>query len=399
MEIDGTQIELENHLREKRQALALSQKQLADLAGITRQAISALESDQYSPATSVALQLARALHCRVEDLFSIKQGGEIIEGELLGALPQGNRPVRAQVTQIGHRLLVRPLHGLGELASLSATADGLIVESNPKNNQVKVKLLKDREVIRRKIVVGGCDPAMFLAGEHIRKHDQDNLVPCLMGSSIALKALKRGEIHLAGIHLADERSGVWELPNLKDSLGDMDCIVVTFAHWEEGFIVRQGNPKKIRAVSDIAKPTVRIVNREKGSGARRLLDKQIRASAINPKRIKGYGDEVFSHLDVASRVKSGLADAGIGVQSVASICGLDFVPLQRERYDLVIPKAHYETLSGLRVLLDTIVSKPFRDELDALGGYDTREIGKVVEASMAGQQGVNTRRIRKGDSS
>ena len=347
MEIDGTQIELENHLREKRQALALSQKQLADLAGITRQAISALEADQYSPATSVALQLARALHCRVEDLFSIKQGGEIIEGELLGALPQGNRPVRAQVTQIGHRLLVRPLHGLGELASLSATADGLIVESNPKNNQVKVKLLKDREVIRRKIVVGGCDPAMFLAGEHIRKHDQDNLVPCLMGSSIALKALKRGEIHLAGIHLADERSGVWELPNLKDSLGDMDCIVVTFAHWEEGFIVRQGNPKKIRAVSDIAKPTVRIVNREKGSGARRLLDKQIRASAINPKRIKGYGDEVFSHLDVASRVKSGLADAGIGVQSVASICGLDFVPLQRERYDLVIPKAHYETLSGL----------------------------------------------------
>ena len=179
----------------------------------------------------------------------------------------------------------------------------------------------------------------------------------------------------------------------------MDCIVVTFAHWEEGFIVRQGNPKKIRAVSDIAKPTVRIVNREKGSGARRLLDKQLRASAINPKRVKGYGDEVFSHLDVASRIKSGLADAGIGVRSVASICGLDFVPLQRERYDLVIPKAHYETLSGLRVLLDTIVSKPFRDELDALGGYDTREIGKVVEASMAGQQGVNTRRIRKGDSS
>ena len=159
---------------------------------------------------------------------------------------------------------------------------------------------------------------------------------------------------------------------------------ITFAHWEEGFIVRQGNPKKIRAVSDIAKPTVRIVNREKGSGARRLLDKQLRASAINPKRIKGYGDEVFSHLDVASRVKSGLADAGIGVQSVASICGLDFVPLQRERYDLVIPKAHYETLHGLRVLLDTIVSKPFTDELDALGGYDTREIGKVVEASMAG---------------
>ena len=379
VEIEIPKLEMENHLREKRQAHALSQKQLADLAGITRQAISALESNQYSPATSVALQLARALQCRVEDLFSIKRGGEIIEGELLGALPQSDGPVRAQVTQIGHRVLVRPLIGIGELISLSANADGLIIGTNPDKNRVKVRLLKDREAVRRKIVVGGCDPAMFLAGEHVRKHDQENLVPCLMGSSVALNALKRGEIHVAGIHLADENAGAWELPSLKDSLGDMDCLVVTFAHWEEGFIVRQSNPKKIRAVSDIAKPTVRIVNREKGSGARRLLDRQLQAIRMKANRIKGYSDEVFSHLEVASRIKAGLADAGIGVRSVATICGLDFVPLQRERYDLVIPKAYYETLSGLRVLLDTIVSKPFRDELDALGGYDTREIGKIVE--------------------
>ena len=199
MQADPSEIEIENRLREKRQALGLSQKQLADLARITRQAVSALEANQYSPATSVALQLGRALHCRVEDLFSIKQGGEVIEGKLLGTLPPGTDPVRAQVTQIGHRLLVRPLDGLGELASLSATADGLIVGSNPEQTRVKVKLLKDREAVRQKVVVGGCDPAMFLAVEHIRKHDQESLVPCLMGSSLALKALKRGEIHVAGL--------------------------------------------------------------------------------------------------------------------------------------------------------------------------------------------------------
>src|SRR5688572_15034181 len=158
MEADDTQVEMENHLRERRQALALSQKQLADLAGITRQAVSALETNQYSPATSVALQLARALRCRVEDLFSLKQTGEIIEGELLGALPQNEAAVRAQVTQIGDRVLVRPLHGVGELASLSATADGVIIQSNADESLVKVKLLKEREAVRRKIVVGGCDP-------------------------------------------------------------------------------------------------------------------------------------------------------------------------------------------------------------------------------------------------
>ena len=108
-----------------------------------------------------------------------------------------------------------------------------------------------------------------------------------MGSSIALGALKRGEVHVAGIHLADESSGSWKLPDLKRSLGDMDCMVITFAHWEEGFIVRQGNPKKIRTVADIAKPSVRIVNREKGSGARRLLDKQLDAAGIKPTRVKG----------------------------------------------------------------------------------------------------------------
>jgi molybdate-binding protein/DNA-binding XRE family transcriptional regulator len=379
--MESPKVELENRLRVKRQALALSQKQLADQAGITRQAVSALEANQYSPATSVALQLARALYCRVEDLFSIKQGGEIIEGELLGSLPKSAAAVRAQVTQIGRRVLVRPLQGLGELASLSATADGLIVESSPDESRVKVKLLKDREEVRRKIVVGGCDPSLFLAGDHVRKHDEGNVVPCLMGSSLALAALKRGEVHAAGIHLAEEVSGAWKLPDLTKFVGDMDFIVITFAHWEEGFIVRPGNPKKIHSVSDILKPTVRIVNRETGSGARRLLDKLLRESNVSSKRVKGYHDEVLSHLDVASRIKAGLADAGIGVRSVAVICGLDFVPLRRGRYDLVIPKTYYETMTGLQVLLDTIVGRPFTDELEALGGYDTRDSGKLVEVA------------------
>jgi DNA-binding XRE family transcriptional regulator len=119
--------ETENRVREKRQASHLSQKQLADLAGITRQAICAVEANQYSPSTSVALKLAQALRCRVEDLFYLKSDGEVIEGELIGPLPKGLHKVRAQVSQIGARILVRPLVGLGELPSLSTTADGLIL--------------------------------------------------------------------------------------------------------------------------------------------------------------------------------------------------------------------------------------------------------------------------------
>jgi putative molybdopterin biosynthesis protein len=375
--------EIENCLREKRQSVGLSQKQLANMAGITRQAVSAVEAKLYSPATSVALQLARALRCRVEELFSIKSGGEIIEGELVGSLPRGVEKLRAQLTQVGNRLLVRPLDGFGELTSLSATADGLVLGRGSDAKHVKVQLFEDRAALGRKVVVAGCDPAMFLAAEHISKRDKENLVPCLMGSSMAISALKRGEVHVAGVHLADDHSGAWNLPYLERNLTGIDCFVVTFAHWEEGLILRQGNPKKIRSVADLARPAVKIVNRELGSGARRLLDRELKTCGIQTDRVKGFADEVSSHLEVASRVRTGLADAGIGVRSAAAICGLDFVPLQRERYDLVIPKVYYETLQGLKILLDVIVSNPFRRELEALGGYDTRETGAIRNLQVA----------------
>lgn len=376
---EASQAEFDNRLRERRRASGFSQKQLADMAGITRQAVAAVESNQYCPATSVALHLARALQCRVEDLFSIRSGGEIVEGELLSSTPKGGDRIRARVTRVGGRWLVRPLDGEGELTSLTASADGLIVGPDPKSNHVDVRLLREREAVSRQVVIGGCDPAMFLAAEHFKKYDNENLVPCLMGNSLALAALKHGEVHAAGVHLVDERSGTWNPTDLKRGLGGLNCTVVTFAHWEEGIIVRQGNPKKIRAVADLTRPAVIIINREKGSGARRLLDREMRSVGMPTARVKGYDHEVLSHLEVASSVKTGLADAGIGVRAAAAICGLDFIPLQRERYDLVIPKAHYESLHGLRTLLDLIVSKPFRDELEAFGGYDTRDTGKFVD--------------------
>jgi molybdate-binding protein len=224
---------------------------------------------------------------------------------------------------------------------------------------------------------------MFLAAEHLGSHD---LLPCVMGNSAALAALRRGEIHVAGIHLVDEGSRSW---NLRRQLRGLDCIVVTFAHWEEGIMVSPENPKRIRTVADLSRPTVKMVNREQGSGARRLLDRELQSAGIPSARVKGYGTEVLSHLDIASHVRAGLADAGIGVRAAATICGLGFIPLQRERYDLVIPKKHYQSLPALRNLLDLIVCKSFRAELEALGGYDTRETGKVVELDPAAPPKLN----------
>lgn len=372
-------VEFENHLRERRLALGFSQKRLAEMAGITRQAVAAVETDQYCPATSVALQLARTLQCRVEDLFSLPSPGDIVEAELASPMPPGPGNVRAQVAQVGERLVVQPLDGSGELASLGTTADGFIVGQAPSGGRVKVQLSTKPGRLRDKIVIAGCDPAMFLAAEHLRLHGGPDILPRMMGSGMALTALKHRHVHAAGVHLTGaSSSGIG--PAVKRQLAGLDCVVVTFAHWEEGFLIRRNNPKRIRSVADLARPGITVVNREPGSGARRLLDRQLDVAGIPSGRLKGYRTEVLSHLEVASRVASGLADVGIGVRAAATIRALDFIPLQRERYDLIIPRAHYESLPGFMALLDTIVGAPFRNELEALGGYDTRESGRIVSS-------------------
>jgi molybdopterin molybdotransferase/putative molybdopterin biosynthesis protein len=371
--------QFDNRLKERRQAAGLSQQQLAAMAGITRQSVAAVETGQYSPATSVALQLARSLECRVEDLFSIKTAGEVIKGDLLGTLQKEGGPMRAQVIRVGDRFLVRPLDGAGELRSLAASADGLILAARTDAKRVSVRLLKDRDTVTRQIAIGGCDPAMFLAAEHLGKQKNNSLVPCVMGHGAALAALRRGEIHAAGVHLAGPETTEAMPKELQRGLGGLDCLIVTFAHWEEGIIVGSSNPKKIRSIADLADPKIKIINREKDSGARRLLDHALRGAGLPGARVKGYSDEVLSHLEVASRVHAGFADAGIGVRAAATIFGLEFISLQRERYDLIIPRMHYESLPGVKQLLDLVVDKSFRAELEAFGGYDTRDSGKIVE--------------------
>jgi putative molybdopterin biosynthesis protein len=314
---------IDNRLRERRQALGLSQKQLATLTGITRQAVAAVETNQYSPATSVALQLARALRCRVEDLFSLRHSGEIVEAELAHPARSAARNVRAQLMQIGGRLLARPLEGSGDLDSFSTAADGFIVGERSHGKRVKIQLATERARLQEKLVIAGCDPAMFLAAEHARRRGGAVIVPRLLGSGIALNELRRGHVHAAGVHLTAESS------------------------------------TDMRALK------------------RRLLDRQLDRAGIPARRVTGYGNEARSHLDVARLVAAGVVDVGIGVRAAAKIHGVDFISLERERYDLIIPRIYYE-LPTLAVLLDTIVGQPFRSEIEAMGGYDTRDTGKIV---------------------
>jgi molybdate-binding protein len=200
-----------------------------------------------------------------------------------------------------------------------------------------------------------------------------------MGSAAALEALKREEVHVAGLHVVDVKSGESNLPYLRRHLKGGDFTVVTFAEWQQGLLVPRGNPKRIREVADLARKDLMVLNREPGSGARLLLDQKLAAAGMKADQVKGYGRFARSHLEVARLIADGWADVGVGVQAVARLMGLDFIPLQEERYDLVMPSRYLTTHPGLSMLLDTIVSHPFRTEIEALGGYDTRDTGKVRE--------------------
>ena len=155
---------------------------------------------------------------------------------------------------------------------------------------------------------------------------------------------------------------------------------MTFAVWEQGLLVAPGNPRGIRRAGDLARPDIRLVNREAGSGARALLDAELARAGLTPADARGYEAAVGSHLAVAEAIAAGLADAGVGIRAAAQALGLGFVALAEERYDLVIPRAFSEQ-PPVQALLDTLRSPLFRLEVEALGGYDVSRMGDVVEAA------------------
>lgn len=363
-----------NQLRAARRVAGLSQGELATLAGTTRQTIGALEAGQYAPSMAVALRLARALGRDVGDLFWLADERPAVQAELLaiGELPAGT-PLRVRVARVGERTLARTADAYG-------SADGLVTPlgGDGPYDRVLVELLTDLAALDRTAVVLGCDPALTTLGTHLgRRHNGVRLVVEQAGSLAALAAVARGEAHVAGMHLLDETTGEYNLPFVRRALAGRRVTVVTAVHWAQGLIVARDNPRGIQSAADLARPDITIINREPGSGSRAALDHALRQAGVTPDGVRGYERVVSSHRAVAEVVAAGLADAGPGIQAVATALGLGFVLLLHERYDLVIPTEHRES-PAVQAALDTLTSPAFRAEVDALPGYDVSQTGRVV---------------------
>ena len=374
-----------NRLANQRKTLRLSQAELAKQVGITRQAVYAIEANQYLPSTKISLRLAEVLNCSVEDLFSLQESEVVVEAEFIGDLACQNSGTRVKLSKVGTRMFARPMMELGDILNFVMPADGIIFEDSEgnirkKNSPVHVKLLHAPEVVNLNIMIAGCDPALFLVGEHVRKINAlSGLTNWTMGSATALRALQRGEVHMAGLHVVDMQSGQSNIPYLKRHARNQDLIGVHFASWVQGLLIQSGNPKQIRTVQDLVKPEVRLINRELGAGARFFLDGLLEKAGLIGEPIKGYDHEVLSHLELARHIRDGLADVGIGHETAAYHFGLDFIPLREERYDLIMQNDFLNTHPMASKLFDAVVSQPFRQEIEALGGYNLNEAGKTIE--------------------
>jgi putative molybdopterin biosynthesis protein len=368
---------IKNCLQTIRQQRGIAAAQLARDVGLSRQTIYAIEAGTFTPNTAVALRMARVLEVSVEDLFAIdaEASGEPsanIKAELLAA--EGDEYSTGELVRIGRvgsRVVAVPAP---HFPTFLSDADGAIVEQGKTRATIRGTVESTPE--QKTLVIAGCDPALsVLAGELKSAGTEVINVPC--SSREALAWLKKGLVHVAGTHLRDHTTGEYNLPLVASLFGKQNVRVVTFAEWEQGLVVRRGNPKRIRSVADLGGEQITIVNREKGSGARDLLDRNLRTAGILPRSVKGYNRVAPSHLAAALAVANSQADCCVATVCVAKCLGLDFVALSAERFDFIVASSEIEN-ANIRALFDSLNRAKLRRKLAMLAGYEVRHTGEVL---------------------
>ena len=200
-----------------------------------------------------------------------------------------------------------------------------------------------------------------------------------VGSSGGLAAVRDGIADLATSHILDAATGEYNLPLVKNILGANAVVVQLFGR-QLGLVVARGNPMKLQGIGDLARPKVRIINRQTGSGTRLYLDHALARLKINSRKLNGYETSVATHLEVGLRVLRGEVDTGLATMTTARMLELDFIPLARERFDAVIPQEHFFS-PAVQALLSVVGSREFRCRLEAMGGYDSSESGRIIRTN------------------
>jgi putative molybdopterin biosynthesis protein len=228
------------------------------------------------------------------------------------------------------------------------------------------------------VIAGSNDLALELLTKNTNVlHPRYTISISNLGSLAGLIALKNGNCHIAASHLLDIETGEYNSSFIRKHFPDLKIVLLNLSHREQGLIVRKGNPFGIQSLEHLANNKLKFVNRQEGSGTRVLLDYRLKENGIDSAAVPGYSRIAYTHMEVALEVFSGSADVGIGILAAARMLGLDFIPLAKERFDLVIPRDNYST-GPVKALREVLKSEEFKTCMIRMGGYETRDTGKIV---------------------
>jgi putative molybdopterin biosynthesis protein len=286
--------------------------------------------------------------------------------------------------RVGEKLVAVPLaRGAGVITTM-VRADGLLripsfIEGLNAGEEVEVELLRpDAEIENTILCTGSHDLAIGVLEDQLkRRHPELKIAATNVGSVGGLLALQRSETHIAGTHLLDPATGIYNVPDIKKTIPKTPVVLIHLAQREQGLLVQRGNPKSIRGLKDLVRKDCRFVNRQSGSGTRVFLDYELKRQGIDPASIHGYEREEFTHMAVGVAVASGLADVGLGVRAAAQALALDFIPMANEQYDLLCLREFFECARGAQ-LIEIIRSDSLKSAVAALGGYDPARSGEIL---------------------
>ena len=349
---------MENRVRAWRRRRRLSQEQLARAAGVTRQAVSAVETGAASPGVDVALRLAGVLGCRVEDLFGAAPGGEPVAV----VLPAGTRDgARVAVATVGGRTVARPVDGLGDARWPAVAAAGVVRDG-------AASLIELTGPRRPAVFLAGCDPALGLLAAHAAAGAGFDVLWWHAANAAAAAEADGGTVHLAGLH--------GSAPGAAAAAGDGVAARYRLAAWRMGWITR-GDRVGFVGPADLAAAGIRLADREPGSGARELLDRLLRHAGVDPEPVHARSTVCRGHYAAALAVANGRADVALGAEVAAHRLGLAFAPVEEQTCDLILSPAAADDPVVVPVL-DTLTSGWFRRDLAAFGPYEIAATGDRV---------------------
>ncbi|MBW1941464.1 MAG: molybdopterin biosynthesis protein [Deltaproteobacteria bacterium] len=291
--------------------------------------------------------------------------------------------LRVNIGKVGDRFVATPLaRAAGSITTLTR-AEGILripslSEGVTQDEEVEAELLVDEEeILNTVVIIGSHDITIDIISDEIRRMGHNIRISSgNVGSLGGLMALRKGICHLSGSHLLDIETSEYNISYVKRYLKGNKVNLVHLVERDQGLIVAKGNPKEINGLEDLTRDDISFVNRQAGSGTRILLDYTLDQLGLPSDAITGYEHEEFTHMAVAVDILSGAADCGVGIYAAAKALDLDFIPMAREQYDLIIPSAAMEQ-PNIKVLMETIGSRNFRDRVLALGGYDPGKSGEI----------------------